>query len=239
MYPGINLPHASKHPFNFITQEVIKELIAADTPAKNRDNVNLSKMKDRMIIHEQQFKLGAEEAYKVILSDFTKQADFVATAYCTPKLSFTLNFLNFRMRNIGVDLPHDYAERTPTITMTVLGAWIDMEETRSNNKLLGLWDVDHIKREISAGFMGPEINVIQNNEDEMTYIPIKQTVRLAYKVEYTSSRSEDDNESGVSGAEHERECEYERMDVFDWERSLSGPLEQEEWTISNINSILI
>lgn len=236
MHAGINLPRVSTHPLNFISQEVIKELIAADTPAKNIDNVNLSKVKDRMVIHEQQFKLGAEAAYKIILSDFSNHADFVATSYCTPQLSFTLNFLNFRIRNIGVDVPQ-HAERTPTISMTILGQWIDMEETRSNNNILGLWDIDHIKSEIAAGFMGPEIKVVQNDEDDMTYIPIKQTVRLAYKVEY-------DNSNGDCGDGHDNYgsagCKkYERVDVFDWERSLSCPVEKEEWTIANINSVLI
>ena len=114
--------------------------------------------------------------------------------------------------------------------MTVLGQWVEMEETRSNDKILGLWDVDHIKSEISSGFIGPEISVINNNEDNITYIPVKQTVRLSYQVEY-------DFEEGVDNST--RSGKYERVDVLDWERSLSCPVEKEEWTVANINFMLI
>jgi hypothetical protein len=226
LHPGIALSQADKHPLNFMSQEVIKKLVASDLPVMNKDKVNLEKLKDRMTIHEQHFKSGAQEAYKVVLSDFCLHADFIATSYCTPKLSFSLNFLNFRMRNIGVEMPRRFIEQTPlSITTTILGQWVEMEETRSNDKILGLWDVDHIKSEISAGIIGPEASVINNDEDSMTYIPIKQTIRLSYEVEYESHDS-----LGSS---------YKRIDVFDWERSLSCPVEKEEWTIANINSILI
>ena len=223
---SIDLLQAVKHPLNFLSQEVIKEFVSSEIPEKNIDKLDLSKVKDRKVIDEEEFKKGAEEAYKVVLSDFTHKADFVSTSYCTPQLSFTLNFLNFRMRNIGIDVPHRFCENTPRISSKIIGEWFEMSETRSNNKILGLWDAKHIKKEILSGFMGPEVTIMNNEEDDITYVPIKQTVRLQYNIVY--DREEDSSREP-----------YERIDVFDWERSLSCPEEDEEWTVANINSLLL
>mmetsp|Transcript_9139 Transcript_9139/g.15427 ORF Transcript_9139/g.15427 Transcript_9139/m.15427 type:complete len:249 (-) Transcript_9139:118-864(-) len=234
MNPAIALPNASRHPLNFMSNELIKELIKSDLPEKNKDRLNLEKIKHRLVLRDEEFKCGAIEGYKVVLSEFARHGDFVSSTFCTPQLSFTLNFLNFRMRNIGIDQSHEYAETAPTVTATILGYWVEMQETRSNNKILGMWDIGHIKREIFAGIQGPEVKIMSDEVDEVTYIPVKQTVRVAYAVSY-------DNvvDSGCNETDSDSCSGYERLDVFDWERSLSCPVEDEEWTVSNINSVLI
>jgi hypothetical protein len=149
---------------------------------------------------------------------------------------------------MGFELPTCFIENTPVITVTVLGEWYEMKEARSNDKVLGLWDTRHIRREVMAGIVGPEVKLMNNkvHADDTTYIPIKQSVRVAYAVKYEGTGSGSGSGSGgsgdssdVSNSNSSMECSHERLDVFDWERSLSCPEDEQEWTVANINGLLV
>lgn len=223
LHPNVIL-RPKGHPLSFMSQEKILDMIkTSPLPEENKDKLDMNKVRERMTFSESQFLLGAERGYHMIVNGLLAHENFLESTFCTPELSLALSKIDVS----GVEEENRFkhitsSEENPVVTTRVLGQCVEMQETHSNSKFLGLWNIDHIKSEVFAGMVGPEVKIATGQEDNITYIPARQTVRVLYSVEYQQRISD----------------VFKRVDVFDWERSLDFGDGQEEWTVSNVNFLI-
>jgi len=159
-----------KYPWGWISQTKIKKFI--EDPIPNTKNISLfpEYWEEREFFHQFHFTNGVRMGYHTIFNSYINKDDFTEKSYTTPKLSFAINYLNSntinKMPNINLD----------DINVEILGSWIELGNSTSNDKLFGLWDKDYIIHELVAGGLGPEMRYIWDQK------PIKQTVRVLYEL---------------------------------------------------------
>jgi hypothetical protein len=202
-----------KYPWGFVPQESIYDLVKLPLPISMEWDQKRLESYEKVDFHTQHFCNGAKQAYITIFKHFQSGDNFLDAEYTTPKLSCALNKL-IRMREIGVpDI------NTSNMSVDILGSWLENGMAEKNDKILGMWSPQDIKRDIFIGALGPEFT-----SWELTNI--RQRVLVRYELP-----------------------EEGRIDVWQWERQLTllSDRKQEsgdsnetvDWTVSNINGILI
>lgn len=156
-----------KYPWGFISQDKILSITNQSLP-KTRYILS-EKCNEMYILDNSNFLDGVKNGYNIIYDKFKNKENFLDYNYTTPKLSCALNFIRGKIKNeINID--------SNNIKVEIIAIWESIGNSKSNNKLLGLWDSEYIKHQIIAGSIGPEVSYIWDQK------PIKQTVRVLYKL---------------------------------------------------------
>lgn len=115
------------------------------------------------------FKIGAKQGYKMVYQSFYQKENFLHRNYTTPKLSFALNYLQRSLNH------RDPILNFKNLSIHVVHSYIEYGLVKSNDKILGLWTPNCIKKDILTGMIGPEF---QTNWHQQ---PIRQTVVVLYE----------------------------------------------------------
>ena len=114
-------------------------------------------------LNEQDFLLGSKQAYYMIYRQFFDKKDFRLTHYTTPKLSRAINNIIHHTNYITQPLIH-------TLNRKILHSWIEVGNAKSNDRLFGTWDYNHIQYEFRY-----------SNCWDIYVGPFKQKVKVLYK----------------------------------------------------------
>lgn len=118
---------------------------------------------------EDDFKIGARKGYSEIYKAFYKKDNFLSHCYTTPKLSIALNTLHQHLQHPCPELD------LKCINVEILNIKVEYGLVKSNEKILGLWTPNCIKKEIMIGMIGPEYQSIWHQQ------PTRKVVNVLYE----------------------------------------------------------
>ena len=153
-YPWSWRSKLSNKNLNYIKYSVCKNFYSED----NRD-----------FIHQLNFKKNSAEAYKIIYNTYIENKDFLDYCYTTPNLSNALNQLRNNSNINGL------SKKINIINIKILDSWFEFGLTKSNNKILGLYNKQEIIHELLAGGLGPEVRKFWDQQG------IKQKINVLYE----------------------------------------------------------
>lgn len=188
----------SKYPWGWRSQKAIRKILIKSSNIKYQPNMFCKSISDKTILIDEEFKLGCKTGYKTLFNAFIDNENFLKHRYTTPELSQALNYISKNTNNFNSSI------ELKNLESRILTSWIEIGYAKSNDKILGRWDLNYLKKELRN-------SNLQHCWD--IYVgPLKQKVKVLYKI---------DN----------------RIDIWEWERCLMD--NDTDWTISNINEILI
>ena len=187
-----------KFPWGWRSQKQIRKIVVQNVESKHQPCHFNETIQKKIKFNEPEFLKGAIQGYRKIFKQFSKKRDFLNVRYTTPELSLALNHVS------------SFSKHLPTTKLSplqckVMTSWIEVGIANSNSNILGIWDIELIKQDLS------ESNV--NDLWDIYVGPLKQKVRVLYTLNKN------------------------HLQVWEWEKCLMR--HKEEWTVSNINEILI
>ena len=202
------------YPWGWVSQEVVLATLKQPAP---ESIAGWTELAERGIghIHEQNVLEGVKQGYNVIFDFYRDGRNFLDATYTTPSLSCAINSFTEMRKQASVDVPDIY---TSDIKVDLIDSWIETGLTHSNDKILGMWTIYDIKRELLIGAAGPEFPSWYSK-------PLRQRLRVKYTLPTEN-----------------------RIDMWIWERSLivkdmqqddtAGRGGGEDWTVCNVNGVL-
>ena len=116
-----------------------------------------------------EFKIGATQGYRMIYQSFYQRNNFLESNFTTPKLSLALNYLQKTTKH------KDPILNFKNVSIQILDSNVEYGLVKSNDKILGLWTANCIKKDFLTGMVGPEF---QTNWHQQ---PIRQNVIVLYE----------------------------------------------------------
>ena len=123
-------------------------------------------------LNEDQFKIDTIEPYNIIYKTYLDKKDFLDFQFTSPSLSLALNKLRDQLNEKTINKLPKFID---VKEVNILSNNIKYEFFTCNMKYLGYYNKKEIYDELTAGFIGPEIQHLWDKKPE------KQVITVSYK----------------------------------------------------------
>ena len=160
--------NTNKYSWGWRSQKEIRKILRNTTTIKYQSNMFDENITTKSYINEKEFQIGSIQAYYKIYETFYDKQNFIKKKYTTPELSLAINHI------ISKKSKHKIV-KINNLNSKILTSWIEVGNTNENNRFMGKWDYNHIKKEFKKS------NI--NNCWDIYIGPLKQKVKVLYKSE--------------------------------------------------------